>query len=191
MLARIASKAQGLTGICSREANALADDWGTGYDVVILAGNLLVNIDAAENYKAAQRSFIRKAANCVHDGGHVFLEYNLMHPTHTGRQAYSDEWVVFEGTDDHGVYGRFSALPGVYDADAQMDYGKRKVELTMPDGEQHLFVFDRIKHYPTIAQVHDWLREAGLITAEEYGGFDKRPISEDGHKAVIWARKGS
>ncbi|HML46153.1 MAG TPA: methyltransferase domain-containing protein [Clostridia bacterium] len=190
MLARIPAKAQGLSGICYREANALTDDWGGGYDVAVLAGNILVNIDAAEDYKAAQRLFIRKAADCVRDGGHVFLEYNLMRPTHTGRQAYGGERVVFDGTDDHGVYGRFLTMPGEYDADTQMDYGKRKLELTMPNGERHLFIFSRVKHYPTVAQIHDWLREAGMTIMEEYGGFDRCPISEEGRKAVIWARKG-
>ncbi len=44
MLSKIPAKAEGIDNITWRVADAIRDDWGKGYDVVVIAGNLLMNI---------------------------------------------------------------------------------------------------------------------------------------------------
>ena len=41
MLKKIPPKADGLQNICWRKSDVIRDDWGTGYDVVVLAANFL------------------------------------------------------------------------------------------------------------------------------------------------------
>lgn len=55
------AKSLGINNVRWRKADAVHDDWGSGFDVVILAGNLLFNIEGIESgveYKKAQASFI-------------------------------------------------------------------------------------------------------------------------------------
>ena len=186
MMARIPKEAEGrwVSG------NVLTDDWGSGYDVVVVGANFLVNIETADDYKAAQRMILRKAADSVHEGGHVFVHVDRVHdPKREGQHGYGGDWVIFEGEDDHGVYGKFSMMPGVYDADTQIDHGKRKIELTLSGGERHEQVIERIKHFPSRVQLHEWLADAGLTIEREWGGFDGRPVDEGDGCVVIWARK--
>jgi len=77
MLARIPAKAGGLANLRYTQANALTADWGGGYDVVILGDNTLMNIEHRDDDKAAQRLFIKKAADALKPGGHFFQSFLL------------------------------------------------------------------------------------------------------------------
>ncbi|MDR1540099.1 MAG: hypothetical protein LBU32_19285 [Clostridiales bacterium] len=41
------------------QADAINANWGTGYDVVVMAGNILINIETELDYAEAQQAFIR------------------------------------------------------------------------------------------------------------------------------------
>ena len=45
MLLRCYNKMKGIPNITCYQADAILDDWGTGFDVVIMAGNILINIE--------------------------------------------------------------------------------------------------------------------------------------------------
>lgn len=189
MLARIPKKTAGLTNLRYFMADAITDDWGGGYDAVVLAGNIMINIVTSGDYEQAQRLFVRKAAQALKPGGRVYLCFDLhTHPERVfGRTG---ERVYFDGTDDRGVYGRYIGCGGTYDEETQMAVGKGRTELTLPNGEKHKFITPSKKHIPTLAQVHGWLRDNGFAVEEEYGDFAKNPISEKTHRAVICAHKG-
>ena len=51
MLDKIPAKAAGLDKIGWHNADAVRDDWGFGFDVVVLAGNILYNIVSNVDYK--------------------------------------------------------------------------------------------------------------------------------------------
>ena len=61
MIARLFSKANGTENITVRLADILTADWGTGYDVVLLAGNIIINIEKSSDYKADQQRIIKKS----------------------------------------------------------------------------------------------------------------------------------
>ena len=46
MLLRCYRRMQGLKNICCYAADATMSDWGTGFDVVVMAGNILINIES-------------------------------------------------------------------------------------------------------------------------------------------------
>lgn len=52
-----------MTNIKFYKADALKSDWGKAYDVIFLAGNIMINIETDEDYKETQQLFIHKAAN--------------------------------------------------------------------------------------------------------------------------------
>ena len=101
MLAKIPPKAEGLSNICWRQADAAQAEWGTGYDVVVLAGNILYNIVSDMDYAKAQELFIQKAAKALVPGGHVYIEYrpgghNLAGPKSPSKNYEGDQdWVIW------------------------------------------------------------------------------------------------
>jgi len=188
MLGRIAAKAAGMKNIAFYRADALLNDWGAGFDIVILAGNILINIKTKGDYREAQRLFIQKAAMALKPGGCVYLDFYLnAHPARGF--AAPKERVIFEGRDEAGTYGRFLIVGGVggYDTATQTATGGRRTEITLPDGQTHVFESAMLKHIPTLAQVHAWLAESGLEVDWEFGSYDGKEIGEHTHRAVIRA----
>ncbi|MDF2684903.1 MAG: Methyltransferase type 12, partial [Clostridia bacterium] len=45
------------------------------------------------------------------------------------------------------------------------------------------------KYFPKYNQVKDWLNKAGFIIEQEYGDYNKNPISETTSRAIVYARK--
>ncbi len=76
MLEKISKKAAGLSNITWRRADAVKDEWGTGFDVVMLAGNFLFNLISDMDYEKAQELLIRKAADSLKPGGSVYIDYS-------------------------------------------------------------------------------------------------------------------
>ena len=193
VLAKIPAKAEGLKNIEWRAADAVQDDWGAGYDVVVLAGNILYNIVSDMDYAKAQELFIRKAASALAKGGYVYIDYSpggdRLLDTKKESQKHSGEWVVWEGTDSEGNYGKMVLLAGEYDADTRLDRFTRRFEFTLADGETITQDIPCAKHFAPLQQLHGWLADAGFTVEQEYGGYDRSPIGEDSTRVVIYARK--
>jgi nitroreductase len=75
--------------------------WGTGYDVVVMAGNILINIETDTDYAEAQRIFISKAAAALRSGGHLYMDYD-QHSDDSAKKTFNGlgESSYFTGTDD-------------------------------------------------------------------------------------------
>jgi SAM-dependent methyltransferase len=188
MMSMIPGKIRGLKNISFYKADALKDDWGKDYDVIVMAGNIMINIETPGNYKEAQQLFIKKAAAALKTGGYLYLDFDLhAHPEEIFNR--SSERVFFDGYDDTGVYGRYIGCGGTFDLITQMTDGKSRTEITSKTGEKYSFEKISRKHIPTLANVHDWLSENTFIVEEEYGSFTREPISENTHRAIIYARK--
>ena len=191
VLAKIKAKADGLDNIQWRAADAVNDDWGTGFDVVVLAGNILYNIISDMNYAKAQELFIQKAASALVPGGYVYIEYQpgghritQSVPSHNK----DGKWVVWEGTDNDGNHGRMILLGDSYDAATGMGSFTRRFELTLKNGET---IFQEIlcqKHFAPLKQLHEWLRNAGFIIEQEYGDCNSNPVTEDSCGVIIYAK---
>lgn len=60
MLEKIDVKLQRNENIEWRKADIISDEWGEGFDVVLLAANILFNIVSDMDYEAAQELLIKK-----------------------------------------------------------------------------------------------------------------------------------
>ncbi len=170
------------------KADAVTDDWGEGYDVVIEAANLMINIISDGDYANAQRLLIHKAGKALKHGGYLYLDFNLlMHPEHFF--DCSSEREIFNGTDDRGVHGRYLIVSSTYSRKTKMVRSEIRTIITLPNGEEHTIDGVTVKHIPTLEQVHLWLDEAGFIIEQEYGDYEKNPISENTCRCIIYARK--
>ena len=190
MLSRIPARAGGVRGFTYRQADAIRDVWGGGFDVVLLAANLLFNIVSdAMSYSAAQRLLIDKAAAALRPGGHVFIDYGYtLHP----ERWFSDSAprVIWEGPDSDGNMGRMTLLGSTYDPRTRIVRFTRRMELTLPGDRLATQEIPSYKHFATLDLLHSWLERAGLTLEGEWGDYDRHPIGEDTSRAILWARKG-
>jgi len=183
MLARIPEKAAGLPNLTYYQADALADDWGKGFDVVVLSGNVLVNIITDGDYRQAQELFIRKAAACVKPGGHLYLDFDCVN-WEDDQPEQERERVFFERTDDLGTYGRYIGMSGGgYDSRTRVDLGRRRYEITPLGGEPLRIIRDMHKYFPVYEEVISWLTKYGWEIEWH------SPVSTETFHAIIWARK--
>ncbi|NLC68191.1 MAG: class I SAM-dependent methyltransferase [Clostridiaceae bacterium] len=196
MLLRCYRRMKGMSNITCYTANALTSDWGTGFDVVVLGGNFLINIETGEtgmDYAQAQQVVIHKAAFALKNGGHLFLDFDLHYDparifNRSGESSY------FNGTDDIGTYGRTVSYGSVYDPVTRICTGTRHWEIKANNGESFIAFSEQWhKHIPSQAQVYGWLSEAGLTIERSYKNYTDEPIheplDESMHRATIWARK--
>jgi SAM-dependent methyltransferase len=171
-------------------ADAVHEDWGKDFEVVVLAGSILLNIVSDMDYAQSQVLFIKKAAQALRKGGHLYLDLDCFdRPAQNTDIKY--EWVCFEGTDDRGTYGKYIVESGVYSAETRIDSSGRRYEITPLNGATEVYKVQITKHFPTLSQIHAWLSDAGFIIEQEYGGYNRNPVDETimGNRAVIWARK--
>lgn len=188
MMSMIPAKTAGMKNIRYRKADALTDDWGKDYDIIVQAGNIMINIETAGDYKQAQQTFIRKAAEALKHCGYLYLDFDLSaYPERVFNST--GERVHFEGYDDTGVYGKYIGCGGTFDSITQMTDGKSRTELTLPNGETHIFEKKSAKHIPTLSQVHEWLDNLGFVIEQEYGDYERNSIGETTHRAIIYAKK--
>jgi len=192
-------KSLGLKNVHWREADAIHDDWGSGFDVVVLAGNILFNIENIESaaaYKKAQESFIQKAAAALVPGGYIYIGYspfvpngrNLVKP---GQSCTDDGSIIgiWEFINDDGSVEIDSLTRGSFDEETGILRFKRFEERRMPDGKVIKEESERIKHYATLEHIHGWLSDAGFIIELECEDFDKTPINDESCAVVIYAQK--
>lgn len=186
MLRKIPAKAEGLDNITWQTADAIADDWGNGYDVVVIAGNFLMNIVSEEGPERAQKVLLEKARLALKPGGMLYIDYN-----HT---FYPEQWyvhpgerVIWHGTDSYGTNGRMLLCDSTYDAETGLIRSRRRYELETINGEKIRKEQPSVKHFVKLEQIHTWLTEEGFRIKNEYGDYAGNPISEATGRAIICA----
>ena len=187
-------KSKNIPNITCYQADAVNTDWGTGFDVVVMAGNVLINIESETDYAEAQQIFIRNAAKALNHGGHLLMDYD-QHTNESARKTFNGlgESSYFTGTDELGTFGRTVGWGGAYDPVTRIHAGIGHWELTTNNGEQFRYAEKpNYKHIPAFSQVCGWLADAGLTIEKSYRNYTDEPLSEtepDYVKATIWARK--
>lgn len=194
MLLRFYRRMKDIPNISCYHADALESGWGSGFDIVVLAGNVLINIETVSDYMEAQKSFIRRAASALRTGGHLYLDYD-QHSDTSAAKCFSrlGESTYFKGTDELGTTGRTVTFGGAYDPVTRIWSGIGHWELTANNGERFTYSHKpRHKHIPAMEQVFGWLSEAGLAVGKTFRNYTDEPLAgqeADYVKAVIWAEK--
>ena len=186
MLAKIPGKAEGLDNVTWQKVDVIADDWRTGYDVVVIAGNFLMNIISEEGPERAQKVLIEKAKLALKPGGMLYIDYN-----HT---FYPEQWyihpgerVIWEGTDSKGTTGRMLLCDGTFDGETGLICSTRRYELETASGEKIRKEMPSVKHYVSLEQIHSWLSEEGFRIEKECGDYAGNPIGDYTGRAIICA----
>lgn len=188
MMSKIPDKAKDLSNFQFYKADAVSSDWGRDFDIVVLAGNILINIESDMDYKKVQQLFIQKAVDSLKINGYIYLDFNLFAKP---EQVFGckRERIIFEGTDSNGVYGKYIVLGGTFDTVTQICRGQNRTELVTRMGEKIFVEKESIKHIPTLHDIHEWLANTGFSVESEYGNYNGNPISENTSRAIIYAKK--
>jgi hypothetical protein len=138
--------------------------------------------------------FIQKAASALVPGGYVYIAYspgghNITIPGQTQSHEDNESWVVWEGTDNDGTFGKMILLPGSFNGETCLDSFGRRFELTLANGEKIQQDIDCVKHFATLELLHNWLSDAGFVIELECEDFDKNPINDDSTEVKIYAKK--
>jgi hypothetical protein len=187
-----------IPNITCYQADAISEDWGAGFDVVVMAGNILINIESDMDYTEAQQTFIRKAAAALCSGGHLILDYdqhsdesavkffNRLNESGSGRlgddSAYADEL---------GTSGKIRIYGNVYDPVTRICTWASHRDLLTNNGERIIESTMGYKHIPMLKQVYGWLDDAGFSVEKTYRNYTDEPLSEnepDYVRATIWAK---
>ncbi len=192
MLLRCVRRGMGLPNLRVYQAEATTADWGCGYEVVVLGGNLLINIESTMDYAQAQQLFLCKAAQALKPGGHLWLDLDLhADPAKVFHRLRESSY--FEGVDELGTTGRTLYYGSVYNPVTQVCTGANHTELTCCNGQRLVFPRNWHKHILTLGQVKGWLADAGLVVEQATKNFTTEPLAEpldgDTWRATIWARK--
>lgn len=189
MLAKIEDKSEGLTNLIWYKNDAIKDDWGYNFDVVILAGNIMINIETDMDYKEAQELFIQKAYDSLLPGGYIYLDFNLFRKPENIFGS-STERVIFEGRDSVGNYGMIKILGGSYHTQTQISSSNVYHEIKTNNGDIIKKNYTKDKHIPTLDNIKNWLVDTGFTVEKLYGNYRGEEISETTNRVIIWARKG-
>ena len=188
MLAHLHRKAEGMDNLRAVQTDLIGQPWGTDFDAVILGANLMLNIVTDRDYKRAQKNLLERAYDALKVGGRLLIDYDCPFALSDWEPA-NTEWVCFEGTDDHGTYGRYIVISGAANDRTRVVTGRRRWEIAPKDGEKFVHYTDSYKYFPTIEQVCAWLYRVGFTVESVNGGYNGEPFDMEHRRAVIWARK--
>ena len=188
MLNRIVTKISNAENIKWYHSDVIHDEWGTGYDVVVLGANFLCNIVSDMDYESAQKSLIQKSADALVSGGHVFIDYAYT--------SHPEKWfdnteprIIWQGEDSEGNYGKMMLLDNTFDKKSYTAECIRRFELKLADGTDIVQEIPTKKHIVRPEQVHEWLEQVGFAIELECGDYQGNPIGEQTNRVIIWARK--
>lgn len=188
MLEKIDVKLQRNENIEWRKADIISDEWGEGFDVVLLAANILFNIVSDMDYEAAQELLIKKSAQALKTGGHLFIDY--------GYTSHPEKWfdnpnpnLVFEGTDSHGNTGKMLLSDNKFDKNTNICTFIRRYEITLENGREIVKDIPNRKYFVPLSKVQKWLLNVGFVIEGIWGDYEKNPIGTDTDRAIIWAKK--
>jgi hypothetical protein len=146
----------------------------TDPDIIVLAGNVMMNIETIGSYEETQKTFIKNSGKALKTGGYIYLDFTLYNNQEDVFGPNKEERTIFECYDDTGVYGKYIICDGGgYDQDTQIAYGKRKIELVLKNGEKNVYEYISNKRIPKLTDIKEWLRETGFTIEQEYGNYNR------------------
>ena len=166
--------------------NAVDDEWGTGYDLVILGANCFYELAVPEE----QEMMIRKAANCLKPKGYLFIDSNFM------------EGVLDEGWKQKGL--RRKSLCGIaedgsdvvtemeivdFDEKSKTTVFRRYITVTGKDGQMMTKEFIQQKHPVSNTELESWLEMYGLKVIEHFGDRSGKPFTKESNRTIFWVQK--
>jgi SAM-dependent methyltransferase len=166
-------------------ADVLIDDWGKGYDVVLLGGNCLFELPSPES----QEECVRRASECLVSGGHLFVDTTDGSGHGADPSEIGTEWIGLKGTASDGTHVKLSAK--VLDVDTRgVSHFTRTWHKKRPDGTEETVKYAACKYPVSGDEIAVWLDKYGLQIVEKYQDYARMPYERGGSgRAIFWARK--
>ena len=134
MLKKIDAKLEDKNNAEWRKSDIIKEKWEIGFDVVLLAANILFNIVSDMEYEKAQKLLIEKSANSLLPDGHLLIDY--------GYTLYPEKWydnpepnLIWEGTDSHGNTGKMILLDNKFNKTNSIYTFIRRYEIISKNGD--------------------------------------------------------
>lgn len=165
--------------------DVLVDDWGKGYDVVLLGCDCFFELPSPES----QEDCVRRASQSLVPGGYLFVDTNDGSGHGADPSEIGSEWTGLEGTTPDGVYGKLSAK--VLDVNEKgVPHFIRTWYKKRPDGTEETRQYAACKYPVSGEEVETWLGKHGFQVLKKYGGYSQSPyIKGESGRAIFWARK--
>jgi SAM-dependent methyltransferase len=183
-VARHAEKYQ--RNITLLEANALDENWPTGFELVILGGNCFYELSDPQE----QEKCIRNAFAVLNPGGYVYIDNDHMEGDLDESWRGSGVRPGFPSgkCKDGSVFETTMETIWV-DIPNRLARFRRCTKVTLPDGRRLTKEYLQQKHPVSAGEVQAWLEKPGFIIEQFYGDHDGKPYTDQSDRAIYWARK--
>jgi len=165
--------------------DVLEDEWGEGYDVVVLGANCLFELGSAE----AQEECIRRASEALRPGGHVYVDNEDaggVDPSDAGTG-----WTALQGTTAGGTYAKWSARVVDVDVAAGVAHLIRTRYQRSPDWTETTVECAARKRPVGGDEAEAWLCKYGFEVLKKFADRKGTPYAKGrSGRAIFWARTG-
>ena len=193
MLAKLFEKSEGVDNINIKQDDVLKADWGMDYDVVIMGGNILINIEnvhTRDDYIRAQKLLVKKSYDALKSGGYFLMDNDrYKEPEKFFRTTDKPRIKEFD-SDSMGISSKITYLWSKYDKDTQVCEGANIISLY--DKENNMIIEQErkyIKYIPTLEEQSQWIEDVGFEIINRWSDYNKSSIENDSYRVIHYARK--
>jgi len=171
------------------QLDVLENEWPSGFDLVLLAGNCFYELPTAD----AQAHCIRAAARSLEPNGYLYLDNNHMEGELPASWCSQDlqESAFPSGVCADGTVVRGTSQVVWFDRKARLVRSRRSVQIDLPDGSSRTREWIQQKHPPSTEEMRQWLTEGGFTVLELWGDRVRTPYTAESGRAIFWAQRNA
>ena len=171
-----------------KKADVFGPDWGRDFDVVILGGNCMFNIESPDGSLAAlQEETIRRAYDALRVGGHVYVDNE--DPVEVSEKCIGETW-NWGGTTADGTMIEVHSEIVSFEPETGETGILRRQHITAQDGREARRNYLERKRPVSGDKVEAWLVKQGFVVVQKFGSRKGMPYTKGkSESAIFWARK--
>ena len=184
-LARLSPAVQSRVTLC--QADVIADEWPSGFDLVLLGGNCLYELATPEE----QEQVIRSAAASLKLGGYIYVDND--HMEGELKPSWQEPGIMPgfpTGVCANGVRVESTIETVRFDIHARLAKFRRTTRIILP-GKVIETEYIQQKHPVSQGEVQAWLERYGFVIEKTCGDKAGNPYQSQSPRAIFWARKRS
>ena len=169
--------------------DAVAGNYPTGFDVVILGGNCLYELGTSEDQKAC----IRNASQALKPGGHLWLDCD--HQEGELKKSWQSAGEINSNAFPSGVCADGAVVKSEsetiwFDAEKRLVRARRKTVVEKDGRVLHEQEFIVQTHPPSVVEMRQWLETNGCVVISLWDDHANQiPHTDESGRATFWARK--
>jgi len=168
------------------QADAVKDEWSSGFDLVLLGGNCFYELATS----GEQEGVIRSTARALKPGGHVYIDNDHMEGELDPSWQRSGVVKSFpSGTCADGTRLESTTEAIWFDVSRRLVRFRRYTRVTLPDGRVMEHEVIQQKHPVSKVEVQSWLEAHGFVVEYIFGDRLGHPYNDNSDRAIFWARR--